>query len=204
MSTQTQSKQTRFTAAYMARIAILGAISAILYVFPEIPVIPPIFKLDFSTFPALLAGFSLGPVGGLLVIAVKDLTGLTHTSSMGIGELADLLMSGAFVMAASMVYARRKTFKGAVTGMALGTLAITLMGVLANYFIMIPFYGAVFNMTNEMIIGMVQKTIPAVDNMWKLILLAVVPFNILKGIALSAVTVLTYKRLSPLLHVNKG
>lgn len=191
------------TAARMARIGVLGAIAAVLFYFPEIPIIPPIFKLDFSTLPALLAGFSMGPVSGLLVVLIKDATGLMHSSSMGVGELADLLMSGVFVVAASLVYARRRSFKGALLGMLLGIVLMTLVGTLANYYIMIPFYVSAFKMSNEAIIGMVAGTIPAVDSLWKLILFATVPFNLLKGVVLCLVTMLIYKRLSPLLHVRK-
>ncbi len=191
------------TTAHMARIGVLGAIAAVLYVFPEIPVIPPIYKLDFSTLPALLAGFSMGPVCGLLVLLVKDVTGLFHTSTMGIGELADFLMSGAFVVAAALVYARNRSLKGALMGMSLGILTMTVMGALTNYYVLIPFYVSAFHMSEEQIIGMVAEVIPQIDSIGKLILLATVPFNLLKGLALSVVTGLIYKRLSPLLHVKK-
>lgn len=186
----------------MARVGVLGAIAAVLYIWPEIPVIPPIYKLDLSTLPVLLAGFSMGPVHALVVLLIKDLTGLLHTSSVGIGELADFLVSGAFVVVASLFYAKRRSFKGALIGMALGIVTMTLAGALANYYIMFPFYMGAFNMTSEAIVGMIAKTIPAVDSMWKLILLATMPFNLLKGLVLSLVTLLIYKRLSPLLHAK--
>ncbi|MBQ2954826.1 MAG: ECF transporter S component [Clostridia bacterium] len=184
--------------SYIARVAVLGAVSAVLYYF-EVPVIPPIYKLDLSAVPALIAGFAMGPGASLGVMAVKDLIGLLHTSSMGVGELADFLMSGSMTVVASMIYLRRHTLKGALLGLSLGTLAMGVVGGLANYFIMIPFYVQVMNMPLEVILSLIAKTVPAVDSLWKMILLAVVPFNLLKGVVLSAVTMLLYKRIAPFL-----
>lgn len=184
--------------AWIARVAVLGAVSAVLYYF-EVPIIPPIYKLDLSAVPALIAGFAMGPGASLGVMAVKDLIGLTHSSSMGVGELADFLMSGSMTVAASMIYLKRHTLKGAVLGLSLGTLAMGLVGALANYFIMIPFYVQVMNMQLEVILSLIAKTVPAVDSLWKMILLAVVPFNLLKGVVLSLVTMLLYKRIAPML-----
>lgn len=193
----------KITPAHLTRIGVLSAISAVLFIFPEITIIPPIYKLDFSTLPALLAGFSLGPVSGVLVVLIKDITGLLHSSSMGVGELADFLMSASFVYAASIVYKKRHNFKGAVMGMLLGIVVSTIISALTNYYIMIPFYVGAFNMTNEAIVAMIAKAIPAVTSLWKLILFATVPFNLIKGVVLCLVTMLIYKRLSPLLHVKK-
>lgn len=184
--------------AWISRVAVLGAVSAVLYYF-EVPIIPPIYKLDLSAVPALIAGFAMGPGASLGVMAVKDLIGLTHTSSMGVGELADFLMSGSMTVVASVIYTKRHTLKGAVLSLLTGTVAMGLVGALANYFIMIPFYVQVMNMPMEVIISLIANTVPAVDSLWKMILLAVVPFNLLKGAVLSVMTLLLYKRIAPML-----
>jgi len=100
---------------------------------------------------------------------------------------------------ASMIYLKRHTFKGALLGLSIGTLVMGLVGGLANYFIMIPFYVQVMNMPLEVILSLIANTVPAVDSLWKMILLAVVPFNLLKGVVLSVVTMLLYKRIAPML-----
>ena len=184
--------------AALIRIAILGAVSAVLFYF-EVPIIPPIYKLDLSAVPALIAGFAMGPGASLGVMAVKDLIGLTHTTSLGVGELADFLMSGSMTAIAALIYKNRHTFKGAVLSLGIGTLTMSAVAALANYFIMIPFYVKVMNMSLDTILMLIAKTVPSVDSLWKMILLAVVPFNLLKGVILSAVTMLLYKRISPLL-----
>ena len=194
----------RWTAGKIARIGVLGALSAILYMFPEIPIIPPIYKLDFSTMPALLAGFAMGPVSALLVTLIKDLTGLLHSSSMGVGELADFIMSGSFAVAACLIYARGRNIKSALLGMAAGTGVMALAGAAANYWIMVPFYSVVQGMPVETIVGLIAKTIPAVDSLGEMILLAVVPFNLLKGVVLSVVGGVIYRYVKPLLTGKKG
>lgn len=182
----------------IARVAVLGAISAVLYYF-EVPIIPPIYKLDLSAVPALIAGFGMGPGASLGVMLVKDFIGLLHTSSMGVGELADFLMSGSMTVVASLIYMKNHTIKGALTGLIAGTVVMGIVGGLANYFIMIPFYVQVMNMPLNVILSLIAKTVPPVDTLWKMILLAVVPFNLLKGAVLSVVTMLLYKRISPML-----
>lgn len=194
----------RWTAGKIARIGVLGALSAILYMFPEIPVIPPIYKLDFSTMPALLAGFAMGPFSALLVTLIKDITGLLHSSSMGVGELADFIMSGSFALVASLIYAHGRDIKTAICGMSAGTLAMAVAGAAANYWIMVPFYSVVQGMPVESIVGLIAKTVPAVDSLGKMILLAVVPFNLLKGVVLSIVGGVIYRYVKPLLTGKKG
>lgn len=187
------------SANYVARVGVLGAIAAILFYFPEIPVIG-FYKLDFSTLPALLGGFALGPWAGLTIVLIKDLAGMLHSSSAFVGELADFLCSGGFVLIASAWYRRKKAFRGALAGMAVGTVSMALIGALANYYIMIPFYINQMAFPEEAILGMFSGILPAVDSLFKLVLLVTAPFNLLKGIVLSVLTMLLYKRLSGLLH----
>ena len=197
-------KKTNLNAGKIARIGVLGALSAILYMFPEIPVIPPIYKLDFSTMPALLAGFSMGPIAAVLVTLIKDITGLLHSSSMGVGELADFIMSGSFAVVATLLYAKGRSIKSAVWGMAAGTAAMALAAAAANFWIMIPFYSGAMGMPVDTIVGMIAKTVPAVDSLGKMILLAVVPFNLLKGVVLSVVGGVIYRYVKPLLTERKA
>lgn len=186
---------------YMTRIAILGALSAILFMI-EIPVIA-FYKLDVSTLPALLGAFSMGPWAGLAILLIKDLFGLLHSGTMYVGELADFIMGAAFILPAAMIYRRQKSRKNALIGMLVGTLAMIVVSVIVNWKIMIPFFMSAFHMPMEAIIGMAQKTLPFVNTEWKVLLFVTAPFNLLKGVVLSALTFLLYKRLSPLLHVRK-
>ena len=182
----------------LTRCGLLGAMVVILY-YIEIPVVA-FYKLDVSTLPAILAGFAMGPMQGMAVIVIKNLVHMLGTSTACVGELADILMSGAFVVTVSLFYRRRKTRRGALEAMLLGIAAMTVAGVLVNYYILIPAYQTLMNLPLEAIIGMGQAAVPAVDSALKLVLLITAPFNVLKGGVLSALTYLLYKRVSPLLH----
>ena len=122
---------------------------------------------------------------------------------MYVGELADFIMSAAFILPASLIYRKHKTRKTALVGMAVGTLCMIVVSVLVNWKMMIPFYMTAFNMDMEAIIGMAQKALPFVDTEWKVLLYVTAPFNLLKGFVLSLLTFVLYKRLSPMLHVRK-
>jgi riboflavin transporter FmnP len=183
---------------YLTRMAILVAIASILFLI-EIPIVA-FYKLDLSNLPVLLGAFSMGTVPGVIILALKSLIGLLHSSSAGVGELADFLMGAAFVVPAAMIYHRRKTQKNAMIGMAVGTLCMVAAGVLANKFIMLPFYMGAYHMSMD---GILQfANVGGVDSEWKLLLLITGPFNLLKGAVISIVTGLIYKPLSPLLHAK--
>ena len=185
-----QKPRSNLSVQYMTRIAILGALSAVLFPL-EIPIVA-FYKLDFSTLPALLGAFSMGPLPGLAILLIKDLSRLAYSSSMYVGELADFIMSAAFILPASLIYRKHKTRKTALVGMAVGTLCMIVVSVLVNW-----------KMDMEAIIGMAQKALPFVDTEWKVLLYVTAPFNLLKGFVLSLLTFVLYKRLSPMLHVRK-
>ena len=195
------NRKTTLSVQYMTRIAILGALSAIL-VMIEVPVIA-FYKLDVSTLPALLGAFSMGPMAGLAILVIKNVFGLFHSTSMYVGELADFIMGAAYILPAALIYRFRKTRKNALIGVIVGTVAMIVVSVLVNWKIMIPFYMNAFGMPMEKIIGMAQSAMPFVDTEWELLMYVTAPFNLLKGVVLSALTFLLYKRLSPLLHVRK-
>ena len=102
------NKKRVLTTANMTRIAILGCISAVLFMWPEITIIPPFYKLDFSTLPVLLGTFSMGIAPGVLIVAIKDLIGLTHSGTAMVGELADFIMTCAMLIPASLLYQKMK------------------------------------------------------------------------------------------------
>ena len=188
--------KTRFSVGVMTRIAILTAIASILFLI-EIPVVA-FYKLDLSNIPVLLGTFSMGAVPGLIILFLKSAIGLLHSSSAGVGELADFIMGAALILPAALIYHRNKTRKSAIIGMLIGTLCTAIAGVLVNKFIMLPFYMGAFHMDMQGILDFARVT--GVDTEWKLLLLITGPFNLLKGMVLCIVTGLIYKPLSPILH----
>ena len=194
--TNTTANKPLLSVGIMTRIAILAAAASILFLL-EIPIVA-FYKLDLSNIPVMLGAFSMGTVPGLIILALKSAIGLLHSSSAGVGELADFIMGAALLVPASMIYHRKKTRKNALIGMVIGTVCTAVVGVLVNKFIMLPFYMGAFHMDMDAIISFAN--VSGVDSEWKLLLLITGPFNLLKGAVLSAVTFLIYKPLSPILH----
>ncbi len=194
--TTTTHKTKLLSTASLTRIAILAAMASILNLL-SIPVVA-FYKLDFSNIPVLLGGFSMGPLAGVIILAITNLIGLIHSSSMGVGKLADFIMGAALVIPAAVIYHRGKSRKSALIGMAVGTLCMIVVSVFVNKYIMLPFYMGAFHMDMDGILK--YANVAGIDSEWKLLLLITAPFNLLKGVVLSVVTALIYKPLSPILH----
>jgi len=186
------------TVGNMARMAMLTAAACLLDLIPGIPLFGNIYKLDFSMLPVLLGTFAMGPVEGIVILALKCLIGWAHSATMGIGKLAEFLMGLMLIVPAGLIYQRNKTRKTAIIGMLAGTLCMVVGGILVNKWILFPFYMTAFHMDMEKILGMI--TVPGIDTEWKMLLLITGPFNLIKGVVLSVLTALIYKPLSPLLH----
>ena len=197
-----QTKRNASTMFNLTRCGLLSAMAVILF-YIEIPVVA-FYKLDLSTLPAILAGFAMGPVQGIAVIIIKNLVHMLGTSTACVGELADILMSCAFVVPASLYYHCHKNRRSALMAMLLGSVCMVVVAVLVNYFILIPAYQVLMNLPLEVIIGMGQAVFGFIDNTVKLVIFITAPFNIFKSIVLSFVTYLLYKRVSPLLHQKSG
>ena len=197
-----QIKRNANTMFNLTRCGLLSAMAVILF-YIEIPVVA-FYKLDLSTLPAILAGFAMGPLQGIAVIIVKNLVHMLGTSTACVGEIADILMSCAFVVPASLYYRQHKNRKSALVAMLIGSVTMVVVSVLVNYFILIPAYQVLMNLPLEVIIGMGQKVFGFIDTTVELVLAITAPFNILKAAVLSIVTYLLYKRVSPLLHQKSG
>lgn len=195
------TKKKTLSVQYLTRIAVLTALSSILFMI-SIPIVA-FYSLDLSNLPVLLGAFSMGPVPGLIILGLKSLIGCLTSSTMYVGELADFIMGAAFVLPAALIYQRNKSRKGALIGMITGTVALILAGCLTNAYLLIPFYMKAFGMPMEAIIGMCAQALPFVDTELKVILFVTAPFNLLKGVVLCVLTYMIYKPLSPLLHVRK-
>ncbi|AGC67313.1 riboflavin transporter RibU [Thermoclostridium stercorarium subsp. stercorarium DSM 8532] len=187
----------------IVKISILAATAALLMLF-EIPVFftPGFYKLDFSEVAVLLGAFSMGPVAGIVIEAVKILLNFVIDGSMtaGIGELANFLMGCSFVVPAAVIYKRNKTRKGAIMGLTAGTVVMVIFSAFMNLYVLLPVYAAAFKMPIDAIVQMGTKVNSAIKDIYTLVLFATVPFNILKGFLSSLITVLIYKKLSPVLH----
>lgn len=174
--------------------AIFAAIAAVLmfYEFP-LPFMPPFLKVDLSGAVILIGAFIFGPMPALSMALIKDLIHLLSSQTGGSGELADFLMTATLVLVALFVYRRRQTKGGAIAGCAMGTVAMSIMGMITNQFIIIPFYS--LTMPIDQIIEACGQINPLIGNLNGYLLSGVLPFNLIKGAVLSVITVIIYQKL---------
>ena len=197
----------RLNAAHtITTIAMLAAISGVLMVI-EIPLFfaPSFYKLDFSELPVLICAFYLGPVSGVVCEFLKVLIKLLlkGTSTAFVGEFANFAVSCALVLPASILYHIRKTKKSALVGLATGTVMMTVFGSAFNAIYLLPKFAALYGMPLDAIVAMGSEINGAIHSVSTLVLYAVAPLNLLKGVVVSAMTFLLYKRIERVLFRKK-
>lgn len=198
----TLSRET-WTTKNMVKISVLGVISVLLMFFDISSwFAPPFLKLDIADMPSLIGAFAMGPMAGVIVQLLKNILHILVEGSItgGVGELSNFLVGSVFAYTAGLIYYRKKDFKNAIIGLVVGVLAMTFFATLSNYFVIFPLYAKIFGWPLEKLVGMGSAVNRFVIDYKTLILFAVVPFNILKGIVVSSVTLLLYKKVSPILH----
>ena len=168
---------------FLAYTAIFSAMAGVL-MFIEIPLFfaPSFYEIDLSEIPIMICTFYLGPVSGV------------------VGDFANFVVGCSFVLPASCIYHMKKSKRGALIGMIAGTLVMTIFGSLFNAVYLLPTFAELFGMPLEAIIKMGSDINSAINSVSTLVLFCVVPFNLLKGIIVTVLTMLLYKRISPLLH----
>ena len=187
----------------MAIIGVLSALATIVMIF-EVPLwfAPGFYKLDFSEVIVLIGAFALGPVAGITIEFLKVLLNffINWTVTMGVGELANFLIGCAFIVPASVIYKKHKTRKGAIIGMLIGILTMSLVGGPVNYFVILPAYSYFMNLDLNVIIEMGSKLNSSITDLKTFVVLATVPFNLLKGFVSALITLLMYKNISKFIH----
>ena len=179
--------------------ALLGAVGFVLMMIEmSVPIMPVFIKLDFSELPALIATFAYGPVYGVAVCLVKNLLHLFVTNTMGVGELANFLMGVFFVVPAGLIYKKYKSRKGALVASLVGAAVMGIACVLINYFITYPIYYKLL-MPEQVILSLYQAILPSVDSIIKSLLIFNLPFTFAKGVLVSVLCFLIYKKISPVL-----
>lgn len=188
---------------FLAYTAIFSAMAGVL-MFIEIPLFfaPSFYEIDLSEIPIMICTFYLGPVSGVVAELLKIIVKLVFkgTTTAFVGDFANFVVGCSFVLPASCIYHMKKSKRGALIGMIAGTLVMTIFGSLFNAVYLLPTFAELFGMPLEAIIKMGNDINSAINSVSTLVLFCVVPFNLLKGIIVTVLTMLLYKRISPLLH----
>ncbi len=189
-------------------VAVCGAIATVLHMldFPLLFLAPSFYKLDFSELPVLLCGFYLGPAAAVTCEALKIVLKLLlqGTSTAFVGDFANFTVGCSMVLPAVIIYHIYKTKKSAIAGLCVGTIILTVFGSAFNAIYLLPKFSQLYGLPLDAIIGMGTKIHPGITNIPTFVLLAVAPLNLIKGMAVSVLTMLLYKKVAkPLFQLHK-
>ena len=208
MSTETNvavKQGTRTSVRTIVQVGMLGALATILMMFDfPLPFAPSFYKIDLSEVPVLIGCFALGPVAGAPVELVKILVNLVLTGSGtgGVGEIANFIIGCAFCVPAGIIYRRNRTRKNALIGMITGVVVMTVLGCFVNAYVLLPVYSKAFGMPIDALVGMGTAVNSHITSLTTFVLLAVAPFNLLKGVVVSLIVFLIYKKISPVFKMG--
>ena len=195
------------TTRKLTMIGMFSAIAAILMIFEfPVPFAPPFYKLDFSEIPALITAFAFGPVAGVMVEFCKILLNvlIDSTTTAFVGELANFMVGCSFILPASIMYLHKKNRKSAIISCIVGTICLTIFGTSFNAIYLLPKFAQLYGMPLEAIVGMGTAINPAINSVTTLVIFAVAPLNIIKGLSVSVITMLVYKKLSRFMKATQN
>ena len=181
-------------------IGICAAIATVLHMldFPLLFLAPGFYKLDFSELPVLLCGFFLGPTATVVCEALKIVLKLLFkgTSTAFVGDFANFAVGCSLVLPATVIYHIKKTKGFAILGLAVGTAVLTVFGSAFNAIYLLPKFAELYGIELQSIIEMGNTINPGISSVSSFVLLAVAPLNLIKGITISVLTLLLYKRVA--------
>lgn len=184
----------------VARAAIFGGISTVLYVVPvfqiHLPFFPSFLAIHFDEIPLFIAGFAYGPLTAFVVLCVKTLIKLPFTSTLCVGEVTDFLLSAIFILPAAMIYKKKRTLQGFFIGAGVGLLCQNVGALLFNIYVMLPFYIFVMGFQESQLLALCQMANASVSDLgWSYGFFCVLPLNLLKDGLVLLVTFFVYKAL---------
>ena len=193
-------KRTVSKARYVSIVGICAAIATVLHVldFPLLFLAPGFYKLDFSELPVLLCGFYLGPSAAVTCEGVKVLLKLLvkGTSTAFVGDFANFVVGCSFVIPATIWYHIHKSKHSAVIGLILGTLSMAVLGSAFNAIYLLPKFSQLFELPLDAIIAMGAEIHGSIHSVPTFVLLCVAPLNVVKGVMVSVLTMLLYKKVA--------
>lgn len=198
-------KKNKLTTRMITQIGMLGAIATVLMLFEiPLPFAPSFYEIDFSEVPVLIGCFSMGPMSGALIELVKIILNfvINGTTTAGVGEAANYVIGISFCLPAAILYKRMKTKRGAVLGLAVGTIFMTVLGCFVNAYVLLPTYAAAFKMPVDALVGMGTAVNANITSLFTFVMFAVAPFNLLKGVLDSIIVLAIYKKISPILKLH--
>ncbi|KSV58578.1 ECF transporter S component [Acetivibrio ethanolgignens] len=182
-----------FTTRQLVTLAMLSALAYVLMLIHLPFKYLGFLELEFSDVPAVIASLVYGPVAGVVVELIKNvIKAITATTTGGIGELANFLISACYVIPVGILFQRLKGKAKVFESFAAGIAGFVTAGVVVNYFITVPLYANLFG-GMDVVVGAVAATVPAIKDLATIVILGITPFNVVKGLLVSFVGYLVYK-----------
>ena len=180
--------------------ALLAALAGVLMSLEfSVPMMPVFYKVDFSDVPAVIALFSIGPASGFAVEIIKVVT--VGTNSNFVGEFANLIGIALFILPMWLI--SRKTGlspKGTAITLTLSGLIRLGWSCFCNAFITLPLYAASYGLPLDEVVRMVSAANPAITDLAGFVIMATIPFNLLKYALNYGIAHVLYHRLVPSLR----
>jgi riboflavin transporter len=180
--------KTKETTKLLVRIGMLSALAFIIMLFEFYIGFAEYLKLDFSDLIAMVGGITMGPLAGIAIQFIKNLLKVVFfTKTAGIGELANVIVGIAFILPTSLVYQRIKSNKGLIIGLITGSITMVIVALFANYFVLLPMYWGFIS----------QESLTSASKL-AYILAVTLPFNVIKVIIVSILTMIVHVSLKPI------
>jgi len=191
----------RFSTKQMVLIGMLAALSYILMLIKLPFTYLGFLELEFSDIPAVVAGLMYGPLTAVVIEIIKDIIkGITTSHTVGVGELANAIVSIAYMLPACYLYKKLSGKKKIVIAFSVATISMAVAGAVTNYFLLLPMYSKVIAGGMDTIVAMGSGTIPLIKDAASFVIIGITPFNILKGILISVIGFLVYDNVGKRLH----
>ena len=166
-------------------IVVVGIFSAIAFILQIIGSaigikVSGFLEIEISDIPALIISMAYGPLAGVCTELIKNILHCFVTTTGFVGEFANFAVNAMFCFASGIIYKYHKTFKTAIISLVIGVVAMCVTGIFTNLFVMLPLYmkGADFATRTD------------------LVLKVILPFNVLRGLIITTLTTILYKRIS--------
>ncbi|MFW6287380.1 MAG: ECF transporter S component [bacterium] len=172
----------------LTNISVMTALAVVFMIFLKFPIpfLPPFLIYEPGDIPILIISFLYGPIPALISTFISSVL-MELTTGLGgpWGILMHFIATGTFVTTAGLIYQKMHSRKGAIIGLISGTIAMTVIMIPANLIVTPIYLGA----SREQVI--------------KLLVPGIIPFNLIKAALNSIFTVIVYKYLANFLR-SKG
>lgn len=192
-SSTNKTKGKVFTTKVMVTVSLLSTLSYVLMLL-ESPAYIGFLRLELSDIPAIIGALQFGPIAGVVIELIKNLIkAITSTKTLGIGELANFIVSAAYVVPAAIIFRKMKSKYKSLAAFGIATICMVIAGFLINYFVTIPMYASLYGGMDNVLAA--ATVIPGIKDKFTLILYGITPFNIVKGIFIGLVGHYTFRLL---------